>query len=168
MSRSGYTDDDDGDYPLALWRGAVASSINGKRGQAFLRETLAALDAMPVKELVPLAFEHDGQFCTLGVVGARRGVDLQPFIDDGYDEPEVDHDALACALGVAAPLVREVMFLNDEMIHETRWVEKELCGPLRPWDDRFISVREPHPEAEARRWRYMHDWVASHIREPKP
>jgi hypothetical protein len=34
------------------WRGAVASAIRGGRGQAFLREMLAAMDAMPVKRLV--------------------------------------------------------------------------------------------------------------------
>jgi hypothetical protein len=45
MSRSGYSDDLD---PLALgrWRGRVASAMRGKRGQAFLREMLAAMDAM--------------------------------------------------------------------------------------------------------------------------
>lgn len=44
MSRSGYNDDCDG-WALIRWRGAVNSAINGKRGQAFLRELVAALDA---------------------------------------------------------------------------------------------------------------------------
>ena len=54
MSRSGYTDDYGVEDPLAMgrWRAAVNSAINGKRGQAALRETLAALDAMPAKALV--------------------------------------------------------------------------------------------------------------------
>lgn len=46
MSRSGYTDEyGDGD-PLALgrWRQAVKRSIEGKRGQAMLRELLEALE----------------------------------------------------------------------------------------------------------------------------
>lgn len=53
MSRSGYSDDDDDDggSRLNLWRGAVERAIKGKRGQAFLRELGAALDAMPDKRL---------------------------------------------------------------------------------------------------------------------
>jgi hypothetical protein len=47
MSRSGYSDDHS-EWDLIRWRGAVASAIRGKRGQAFLRELLVALDAMPV------------------------------------------------------------------------------------------------------------------------
>ena len=51
MSRSGYSDDCSG-RELNLWRGAVESAIRGKRGQAFLREMLVALDAMPEKRLI--------------------------------------------------------------------------------------------------------------------
>ncbi len=59
MSRSGYSDDlDQGD--LNRWRGAVASAIRGKRGQSFLRELLASLDAMPRKELISEAMEASG------------------------------------------------------------------------------------------------------------
>ena len=47
MSRSGYSDDIDDNWAHIMWRGRVASSIRGKRGQAMLRELLAALDAMP-------------------------------------------------------------------------------------------------------------------------
>ena len=45
MSRSGYSTDLD-DQALNLWRGTVHRAIHGKRGQAMLRELLAALDAM--------------------------------------------------------------------------------------------------------------------------
>src|SRR5262245_16738600 len=34
------------------WRGAVHAAIFGKRGQAFLTELLAALDALPEKKLL--------------------------------------------------------------------------------------------------------------------
>lgn len=48
MSRSGYTDDYGDDDPLAhgRWRQAVKRSIEGKRGQALLRELLEALNVM--------------------------------------------------------------------------------------------------------------------------
>jgi hypothetical protein len=43
MSRSGYVDDVD-QKDLAMYRGAVASAIRGKRGQALLREMREAMD----------------------------------------------------------------------------------------------------------------------------
>lgn len=48
MSRAGYSDDFEGGE-LNVWRGAVKSAIRGKRGQAFLKELAAAMDAMPDK-----------------------------------------------------------------------------------------------------------------------
>jgi hypothetical protein len=50
MGRAGYSEDCDG-WALIRWRGAVTSAIRGKRGQAFLREMLDALDALPVKRI---------------------------------------------------------------------------------------------------------------------
>ncbi len=153
MSRSGYSDDCDN---LALWRGAVAASIKGKRGQAFLKEALARLDAMPVKELVSGELEADGQFCTLGVVGAGRGLDLRKI--DTYD-----YRALTDIFNIAGPLAQEIMYLNDEVVSDDKWIEVEICGPIHPWEQRRTSVRVPDPVAGARRWQYMRDWIASNI-----
>src|SRR4051812_48467094 len=88
MSRSGYCDDIDDQWAHIRWRGVVASSIRGKRGQAFLREMLAALDAMPEKRLiahelaVPLKCRcswcqrQGASVCAIGAVGRARGVDM--------------------------------------------------------------------------------------------
>lgn len=63
MSRSGYIDELD-QWDLIRYRGQVASAIRGKRGQAFLRDLLAALDAMPEKRLIAGTFERDdGDMC---------------------------------------------------------------------------------------------------------
>ena len=70
MSRSGYSDECDG-WDLIRWRGAVASAIRGQRGQAFLREMLSALDAMPEKRLISEELERDGEVCAMGAVGQR-------------------------------------------------------------------------------------------------
>lgn len=44
MSRHGYSDDCHDDIlSFGQWRGQVASAIRGKRGQAFLKELIAAL-----------------------------------------------------------------------------------------------------------------------------
>jgi hypothetical protein len=163
MSRSGYIDDD-GDDILAhgRWRGAVASAIRGKNGQAFLRELLAALDAMPVKELIAHELKADGQFCTLGVLGEKRGVDMDQL------DPE-EYEAVACAFKVNEKIVQEIVFYNDEHIDDTKWIDVEICGPVRPWFPEYgkhmTRHRVPDPTAPTRRWRYMREWVAKQIKD---
>jgi len=129
MSRSGYSDDCDG-WALIRWRGAVASAMRGQRGQAFLKEMLAALDALPEKRLVRGELEADGAVCAIGSVGKARGVDMSKI--DPYDR-----ETVAVTFGVAEALAAEVMDVNDEQggYRETpearyarvrRWVEEQL------------------------------------------
>ena len=135
MSRSEYSEDCDG-RELNLWRGAVNSAINGKRGQAFLIESLAALDAMLVKKLTTDSL-HDpvvGEFCTLGVVGAARGMALKPL---EYANPS----EIGAAFGISRAMAAEIMFENDD------------CDSY--------SIKAITPE---RRWILMRYWVQSHIR----
>lgn len=137
MSRSGYSDDCDG-WALIRWRGAVNSAIKGKRGQAFLREALAALDAMPQKKLIAESFQQaDGEFCTLGVVGAARGIDLKP-LEHG------DRDLVASAFDISPALAAEIMFENDDrgywggmqgMTPEHRW------SRMRDWVTKQLKVQ---------------------------
>lgn len=139
MSRSGYSEMDDWDRDSVLsfgrYRGSVASAIRGKRGQTMLRDLLAALDAMPVKELIAESLStHDGEVCTLGALGKARGIDLDKIDDE-------DYESVAAAFNVAEPLVRDVVYANDE------------CGSLH--------------ETDAQRWERMRRWVARHIIEPK-
>lgn len=161
MSRSGYSDDCDG-WALMRWRGAVASAIRGARGQAFIREAIAALDAMPDKRLVADSLiEADGKFCTLGVVGAARGLPLAAMDPD-------DRDAVAQAFGVSTALAAEIMFMNDESVNETpRYEVIEVCGPMLPLKSRFRSVRVRDPHFEELRWQRMRNWLESHLtKEP--
>jgi methionyl-tRNA synthetase len=53
MGRSGYSEDcyDDSNVCF-LWPSIVQRAASGQRGQAFLREMLAAMDAMPDKKLI--------------------------------------------------------------------------------------------------------------------
>jgi hypothetical protein len=142
MSRSGYSDDYGDDDPLALgrYRAQVNSAIRGKRGQALLRELLAALDAMPEKRLVAGELEADGQFCALGVVGQARGLNLASI--DTYDL-----DSLAPQFNIAEQLAREIMWVNDDFVSETRRVEVEICGPMLPWGHHKKSVSVPNEHA---------------------
>jgi hypothetical protein len=106
MSRSGYSDDFDG-WATIRWRGAVKSAIRGKRGQAFLKELLDELDAMPVKRLIVEELEMGGEFCTLGVIGKSRGIDMTAL------QPE-DTEIVSERLNLAEALVREIVYMNDE------------------------------------------------------
>lgn len=158
MSRSGYTDDYGDNDPLALgrYRAQVMSAIRGKRGQALLRELLAALEAMPEKRLVAGELEADGQFCALGVVGQARGLNLAAI--DTYDV-----EALGPTFNIAEQLAREIMWINDEHIGEYKWVDVEICGPMLPWEYHKRGARVPNENAGFERWQEVRDWVASHI-----
>lgn len=159
MSRSGYHDDCDDNWGLIRWRGAVASALRGSRGQAFLRELVAALDAMPEKRLASESLvTADGEFCTLGVVGAARGVELEAL------DPE-DWTSVANAFGLSEAMVREIVYENDEAVCEWDWVWVEVCGPMRPYQPRTTSFRMPIDKAAERRWKHMRDWAQKHIKD---
>src|SRR5262245_48117791 len=87
MSRSGYSDDYDSydQWGHIMWRGAVNSAMRGKRGQAFLKEMLAAMDAMPEKRLIAHELEvEDGAVCAIGTVGKARQVDMSNIDPEDY------------------------------------------------------------------------------------
>lgn len=153
MSRSGYSDDCDG-WALIRWRGAVAAAIRGRRGQSFLRELAEALDAMPAKRLIAEELEADGEFCALGCIGARRGLDLRAI------NPE-NREAVALAFGIPPALAAEIMFENDDDFISWEWVE--VCGPMRPGEQHRPTIRQEVGNAEELRWHKVRKWVESHL-----
>lgn len=108
MSRAGYSEDmDDGNWGFICWRGAVNSAIKGRRGQTFLKDLLAALDALPEKKLISDELEKGGAVCALGAVGKKRGINMKDI--DAYD-----HNSVAPAFDIAGALAHEIMYENDE------------------------------------------------------
>ena len=169
MSRSGYSYECDDQWAHIRWRGAVASALRGKRGQAFLREILAALDAMPEKRLIGSRFEADGDCCTLGAVCRARGVDASGLTPDDDYQSNVS-DEIARVLGIPRSLAAEIMWENDEMIDETRWVYPPTPEPseIAVFNGRFNGqVEIGVSDAAKRRWKHMRDWVARHIIDPE-
>lgn len=137
MSRSGYSDDFDG-WTTICWRGAVKSAIKGKRGQAFLKEMLAALDALPEKVLIANKLQdttYSGQVCAIGAVGKARGIDMERL------DPE-DRETVAGTFCLSEAMTAEIVYVNDE---EGAWRETPAM--------RFVRVRS---------------WVVSQIVAPKP
>jgi hypothetical protein len=131
MSRSNYTEDCDDEWRWIMWRGAVTSAIRGKRGQAFLREMLDAMDALPEKKLVSWELETDGQVCAIGSVGRRRGMDMSKL------DPE-DPVSVAAAFGISSALVREIVYENDESAWFIETPEHRF-GRMRRWIASQIS-----------------------------
>jgi hypothetical protein len=129
MSRSGYTDDFDNHWELIRWRGAVKSAIRGKRGQDFLRELIAALDALPEKKLIPNAFAEDGCVCALGAVARLRGT-LDKFAD--IDPDDIYPEGVARDFGLAHALAAEIMYENDEGTYR-RETPEERWERMRAW-----------------------------------
>lgn len=165
MSRSGYTDEIDDRWAFIRYRGAVNSALSGARGQAALIEILAALDAMPVKELITESLvTADGDYCTLGALGAARGMDMSQIDAD-------DWGAVAKAFGIAPAMVREIVFMNDECKDDFILVEVEVCGPMRPrfpeWGCHRRTVTVFDAAAGRKRWVAMRQWVASQIKRQK-
>ena len=139
MSRSGYSDDCDG-WQLIRWRGAVASAMRGQRGQAFLKEMLAAMDALPEKRLIADDLEtpatgmpfstKGGEVCAIGSVGKARGIDMAKV------DPH-EHEMVAAAFGIPHSLACEIMFWNDDWRSETpearfarmrKWIESQIVS----------------------------------------
>lgn len=133
MSRSGYSDDCE-QWEFICWRGAVASAIRGKRGQAFLKEMLAALDAMPEKCLIAHELEAKGGVCAIGAVGAERGVDMSKL------DPE-DREGVSDAFGISPALAAEIVYENDDGVY---WSEKETpearFARMRAWVSKHIAL----------------------------
>lgn len=131
MSRSGY-DEDGGDY-INLYRATVERAIRGKRGQVFLKELAAAMDAMLEKRLIRSELiEESGSVCTIGVVCKARGLDVS-------NVDVEDTEAVGELVGISKSMAAEIEFENDEVReHETpeerwvrmrKWVDKNLVTP---------------------------------------
>lgn len=137
MSRSGYSDDCEN---VGLWRGNIWRATTGKRGQAFFRELVAALDAMPEKRLVQGELETQaGEVCSLGALRRAKGCEL------GQALKESDWDALGEAFDVAPMLTQEVMHENDE---------RQWNREAQKWND---------GETPEERWERMRKWAAAQI-----
>lgn len=136
MSRSGYSDDCDDDYPVQLYRGAVRQAIRGRRGQSLLLKLRDALDAMSVKRLIANEIQDEsGDVCALGALdrNAPRATKDEYGEFDDYDGEQADK--LAKHFGISHALAAEIVYMNDEFQNwrtpeetpEARWIR------MRKW-----------------------------------
>ena len=135
MNRSSYTEDPEYNWQYICWRGAVNSAIKGKRGQAFLKELLEALDALPEKKLIAEELvTPTGEVCAMGAVMVKRGIDASQF--DTYNSEKI-----AQTMGIADALVREIEFINDEACWQEITPEKRF-EIVRGWAANHLKEKE--------------------------
>ena len=136
MSRCNYTYDLE-PWALIRWRGAVQSSIKGKRGQTFLREMLGALDSLPEKRLIAGELvTSSGKVCAIGSVMLKRN-------ENTANIDVEDYESIAKIMGISEALVREIEYINDE-----------------------VGVFTSNPQdAEESRFRIVRGWIIRNIAE---
>lgn len=135
MSRHGYTDHNDDPLALGRWRAQVKNTIRSKRGQTFLLELAAAMDAMPERVLIANELiDSEGSCCTIGVVCAARNIDVST------TDPECP-ESVANLVGIAHQMAAEIEYVNDDVgslreAPEKRWtrmrawVRKQIIEPV--------------------------------------
>jgi hypothetical protein len=177
MSRSGYSDDGDFDnWSLICYRGALAKVISGKKGQAFLKEMLAALDAMPEKRLIAeelvvngdgtdsvgrpaaivgadelVSLHAMGDVCALGAVGKVRALDMSKV--DPHDPPSVAH-----LFDINEKLASEIAYVNDE-----GGIGRRVPLPNVRQGDWDCFMYKYLPETPEQRFIRVRKWVAEQI-----
>lgn len=140
MSRTWEGESDD---PLdwGRYEAAKRSTLRGRRGQAFLRELIAALDALPRPELSEgaLGDRRTGCVCALGAVALAQG---DSFDDLAADNGNWGPEDAADWYNISPTLANEIISANDD------------------WrDGNSVDVRQS-------RWRYVRGWAVSHLIEP--
>jgi len=173
LSRSGYSDDYDDERMAALYRGAVASSMRGKRGQAFLREMIEALDAMPEKRLIADSLRVDGPPDPMvrWLFGACVRPGFATRVPDPADLPtwsiiyvfDFPHDCGVCALGSVgikrgldmskldpedADAVSGAFGISEVMVREIVYMNDEAV-----WQS----------ETPEQRWERMRAWAVANL-----
>lgn len=153
MSR--FTYDGDGDLPWEMWARTMQNAVQGKRGQAILRELREALLALPQQRLIEGQIVDGGEVCALGCL-ARYRLETNGVLERGGREPirsygeferfyrgEIDGGTCADAArawGITFALAWRLAYANDEEGYgrETpeerwsrmlRWVESQIHSP---------------------------------------
>jgi hypothetical protein len=131
MSRVSFGDDDEHQW---LYQQHTDAAINGRRGQAFIREIISALDALPAKRLAAdVLVGKRGEVCAMGAVALARGVDTS-------DVDETDPDAVGEVFCIAPRLAMEIAYLND--LRDDSETDEQRYARMRSW---AVSHIRPDP-----------------------
>ncbi len=134
MSRS-FSDDFEEEFPneYAFFEKRLETSLAGKRGQNFLKELAAEMDAMPVKELVKGDLvTKDGACCALGVVCKSRKINVEKLDPD-------EHLDVANVLDISLPMAGRIAWLNDDDVDQN---DADRWKRMRKWVSEQIQVTD--------------------------
>lgn len=164
--RFSYTDEEDVPGQFALWQANCQRSINGKKGQAALRELEAALLALPDKRLIAeKMIDADGEVCAIGALAKYKGRDLlaEPHIgpDDEF-EGDGEMEEIGMELGMPRLVAWKVVCKNDV---EIDGYYKNLPGPYR-WFQEQQRLRAYVPVTPEIRYEKMLAWVRRQLGQP--
>lgn len=181
MSRSHYSGDFGEDFAgqHELYRSNVDRSFRSKAGRAKLTELLAALDAMPVKELADNVFIESrpadearpgAPMCALGAWAATAlGDDKARGLFREAEPDSITTADVLTTLGWPKLVVFDVIHENDD---PERYTVLRVEGPQQPEYYYHLPYRAPHgpvvyrvPETDAERWQRVRAWVASKLAE---
>ena len=150
MSRLYQNDCDFDPWMEGQQAGALRSAIRGNRGQRFLRDLVAGLDALPEPKLSAGALEDEetGCCCAFGAVRRYRGADAVPLYFDPREE-DLDPPHFAEPFDVAKALAWEVVEANEgwstsncEATMRQRWAH------VRAWATRHLPAHVKEGEAQ--------------------
>jgi hypothetical protein len=148
---------------LNLYRANVDRCIAGKHGQKLLKELVEALDAMPVKELIPNSFMgQPGEVCALGALAKKRGLDTSDLM---WNEEDCKTNLTAKRFGVKPMFTNEIMFMNDECIEEFYYREVTINGPMRYFEfhNRRVEIRKDNHKSK--RFDLIRTWAMENIKK---
>ncbi len=147
--RIAYSDEEDFPGQFALYRANTDKQLDGRQGQAVLRELEAALLALPRKRLARKQIAKDGDVCAVGALiwlkHTKAGRDPDAAIkqlEDEYYDPARDSeyfhddytDNIAVHEGVAPALVAwRLVELNDVLLED--------CTPEERYEQVLSWVR---------------------------
>lgn len=136
--RISYADDEDFPGQFNLWQGNCQRSIDGKNGQAALRELEAALLALPEKRLIHGELQDsEGGVCAIGALAKYRNVEVK-------SDPE-EMEEVGVELGMPRMVAWKVVALNDvglESYYDTLTGKFKCFTPEQRYERVLKWVRE--------------------------
>lgn len=156
--RISYTDEEDVPGQFALWQANCRRSLQGKKGQAALRELEAALLALPEKRLIANNLQDPkGEVCALGALAKFKGRDIPPVAENEWGEIDEDEEMeeYGVSLGMPRLVAWKVVCKNDVEI-DGDYVT--VPGPYR-WFQEEQKLRAYVPVTPEIRYEKMLGWV---------
>lgn len=164
--RISYSDEEEVPGQFALWQANCRRSLQGKKGQAALRELEAALLALPEKRLIAdKMIDADGEVCAIGALAKHKGRDLlaEPHMGDPDEfEGDGEMEEIGVELGMPRLVAWKVVCKNDVEIDGHY---ENLPGPYR-WFQEQSRLRAYVPVTPEMRYEKMLAWVRQQLNAP--